>query len=120
MDAAELDLQVAATRAFILADAEDITLYRSVRQSDGAGGYKYGTHVPLAPQVARLIPQTDAVPEFAGQDGRRATPEWVILLEPESDMQRYDRFEWRGDTWEIVQVHSKPDYEMKGDVIRIG
>lgn len=118
MDAAELEIQATATRAFILADAEDLQLVRSTRSSDGAGGWVYSTPVPLAIQTARLIPQSDRVQEVITSDGRRAFPEYVILMEPSSDMQRYDQFTWRGIVWEISQIHYKPDYEMKGDVIR--
>lgn len=119
MREAELQLQASATRAFILADAEDLTLVRRSRQSDGAGGYTYTTGAPLASQTARLIPQSDRTLEVTGADGRSAHPDWILLMEPGSDMQRYDRFDWRGDTWEIAELHQKPDYEMKGDVIRV-
>lgn len=118
INAVELELQKAGTRAFILADAEDIQFSRPTRVSDGAGGWTYGSFVALAPQTCRLIPQSDDVPEIAGQDGRMARPEYVILMEPGSDMLRYDEFTWSGIRWQIVQLHQKPDYEMKGDVIR--
>jgi hypothetical protein len=118
MDAVELELQEAATRAFILADAEDLVLVRSTRVADGSGGWTYTTPVQLATQTARLIPQSDRVLEVVSSDGRRAIPEWVLLMEPGSDMKRYDRFTWKGIVWEIAEVHYKPDYEMKGDVIR--
>lgn len=119
MNAGELELQKAATRAFILADAEEINIVRTPRVSDGAGGFvESSPSINIAPQVVRMIPQSDKVTEVAGSDGRRAVPEWVLLMEPGSDMQRYDRFVWRGVTWEIAQVHTKPDYEIKGDVIK--
>jgi hypothetical protein len=118
MQQIELELQAAATRAFILADAEDINLVRAAMVSDGAGGFvETQPPISIAPQVARLIPQSDQVPEIEGSDGRRAVPKWVILMEPGSDIQKYDKFVWRGRTWEIAEMHDKPDYEMKGDVI---
>jgi hypothetical protein len=118
MNAKELEIQMSATRAFILADPEDLDLTRSVRVSDGAGGFETSTETPLATQTARMIPQSDRVMEVTGSDGRRAVPEWVVMMEPGSDMKRYDRFQWRGITWEIAEIHTKPDYELKGDVIR--
>lgn len=118
MNTIELELQITATRAFILADAEDIVLIRQNRQPDGSGGFTYGSPVEIATQVARLIPQSDKVREVTAGDGRMAMPEWVIMMEPGSDMERYDTFTWRGDEWEIAQIHTKPDYQMKGDVIR--
>jgi hypothetical protein len=120
MEAAELELQEGITRAFILADAENLVLRRRTRTSDGAGGFKYATPVDLAVQVFRIIPQTDQVPEIQDSNGRMAMPEWVILGESGADMKQYDRFTWRGMDWEIVQIHQKPDYEKKGDVVRVG
>jgi hypothetical protein len=115
---AELSLQVAGTRAFILADPEDIQLLRPTRTEDGEGGWVNGDFAPLATQTCRMIPQSDQVEEISTPDGRMARPEYVILFEPGSDMKRYDEFIWRDTRWQIVQIHSKPDYEMKGDVIR--
>lgn len=120
MNGAELELQIGATRAFILADAEEIVLWRRGKVSDGAGGFTLSPPVPLAPQTSRLIPQSDMVLEIEDSNGRMAVPEWVIMMEPGSDLERYDQFEWRGLNWEISQVHMKPDYEMKGDVVRVG
>lgn len=118
MNSIELDLQMSATRAFILADAEDVNFLRSVRTSDGAGGFVSGPEVMIATQTVRMIPQSDKVLEVTGSDGRRAIPEWVILMDPGSDMKRYDRFTWRNIVWEVAEIHTKPDYELKGDVIR--
>ena len=119
MDAAELELNKEATLAFILADPEDITLLRPHKVSDGAGGFKLGSPTPLITQTGRLIPQSDRVLEVRNSNGRMAMPEFVLLLPAEADLLRYDTFVWRGATWEIAQVHTKPDYELKGDVIRL-
>lgn len=118
LNAVELQLQTAATVAFILADPEEIVLVRRTKTSDGAGGFTIGSPASLVEQTARLVPQSDKVPEITGSDGRSARPEWVIMMEPGSDMARYDRFTWRGAEWEIAQMHYKPDYEVKGDVIK--
>lgn len=116
---AELDLQTAATQAFILADAEDIVLLRRTRSPDGAGGFVFDDEIQIAEQTARLIPQQDKTLEVTGSDGRRATPDWVIMMAPDADLERYDRFDWNGKTWEIAQIRAKPDYERKGDVILV-
>jgi hypothetical protein len=119
MNAAELELQEGLTRAFILADAEDLVLRRRTKVSDGAGGFTF-TYTSLAEQTFRLLPQSDQVLEIEDSNGRMAVPEFVLLGEAESDIARYDRFTWRGMEWEIVQVHTKPDYQRKGDVVRVG
>lgn len=118
MNVAELEIHRAATREFILHDPEDLVFLRNVRTSDGAGGFVETADAPLATQTGRMIPQSDKVPELTASDGRSARPEWVLLMEPDADMKRYDRFTWRNILWEIAQIHTKPDYEMKGDVIR--
>jgi hypothetical protein len=119
MEAAELELQSGITRAFILADAEDIQFTRRTKVADGAGGFIH-TEVDIATQTGRMIPQTDQVPELTDSNGRMAAPQWVLLMEANADMHRYDRFIWRGMLWEIAQVHTKPDYQTKGDVILVG
>lgn len=120
MDALELKLQVETTRAFILADPEDLVLLRRDKISDGSGGFYFDNEQSLPSQTARLIPQNDRVPEVVTSDGKRGMPEFVILLEPDADVQRYDQFQWKNVRWEIAHLHLKPEYELKGDVIRVG
>lgn len=117
---AELELQKGITTAFILADAEEVVLNRPPKVSDGAGGFRfdYNNMEALAEAYARMIPQNDRTTEYTAGDGRRAVSEWIILMEADADIKRYDRFVWRGVLWEVAQVHTKPDYETKGDVIR--
>lgn len=115
----ELELQITMTEAFILADAVELQLLRREKQPDGSGGYTFTDPVPLDNvQTFRLIPQSDKVPEISTSDGRRANPEFVLLAMPDADLQRYDLFDWAGDRWEIAQIHLKPDYERKGDVVQ--
>lgn len=117
---AELEMHMVATRAFIEADVETIILTRRTRIADGAGGFKYATpDVGQPEQYFRLIPQSDKVPEQRTSDGSYAVPEYVILGMPDANMKRYDRFIWKGQTWEISQIRNKPDYEKKGDVVRV-
>ena len=119
MNQAELDLQIEGTQAFILADAEDLIFKRRSKVSDGSGGFKFGAPIVLSEQTGRMIPQSDRVPEISGSNGKASKPQYVLLLMPSADVQRYDQFVWRGVTWEIAELHDKPDYELKGDVIRV-
>lgn len=118
ISAVELGIMTAQTKAFIDADYEDIVIEpRETKTSDGAGGWTMVSGPDLAPVRVRLIPQSDKVPEQSSLEGRRKAPEFVLVALPGADIQRYDRFNWRGNTWEIAQVHDKPEYELKGDVV---
>lgn len=118
ISAVELRFLTAQTKAFIDADFEDIVIEpREIKTSDGAGGWVNTTSAPLPALRVRLIPQSDKVPEATSLEGRRPVPEYVLVALPGSDIQRYDRFVWRGITWEIAQVHQKPEYELKADVV---
>jgi hypothetical protein len=116
---AELALQITMTEAFILADAVEIQLLRREKVSDGAGGFTLSDPQELpGVQTFRLIPQSDKVPEVSTSDGRRANVEYILLALPDADLQRYDLFDWEDIRWEIAQIHMKPDYERKGDVVQ--
>jgi hypothetical protein len=117
MNAAELAMQEAITASFILADPEEIQLYRSDKVTDGAGGFIQSTsQSPMSPQTVRMIPRTDAVEEMKTVDGHRPIPPYTLLAGLDVDVERYDIFAWRGTWWEITEIHDKPDYEIKADV----
>lgn len=108
----------AQTKAFIASDFEVIAITpRILRTSDGAGGWTEAEGVPLPGITCRLIPQSDKVPETPSLDGRRATPEYIMLMMPGEDVQENDTFFWRGAKYQIAQVHRKPEYELKADVV---
>lgn len=119
MEAGELAVHIAGTAAFIAADPVTLTLQTRSRLPDGAGGSRFFNGPDRAPQTFRLIPQQDKVPERQTSDGIVAVPEFVLLGMPDCVMQRYDRFEALGATWEIAQVHLRPAYQKKGDVVRV-
>lgn len=119
LDPVELSIQTEITRNFIASDPTDLILQPKGKMPDGAGGFLNKPLAPREPQTFRLIPQSDKVPEKQTSDGTYAVPEYVILGLPSTAMKRYDRFVWDGSTWEIVQIHPSPEYEKKGDVIRV-
>ena len=45
-------------------------------------------------------------------------PELYLLAMPDANIQRYDKFSWHGIDWQIDEIHFKPDYEMRCDVVR--
>lgn len=112
-------MMVRQTAAFIAADADVITvLPQAGRTADGAGGYIETPGVPFE-RTVRLIPQSDKIPVNASWEGSREAVEYVLLDVPEAALLllKDDRFSWRGQTWKISQIHDKPDYEFKADVI---
>lgn len=121
MNEAELAMHDTLTRAFILADPTEVELFRATRTSDGAGGWVQGNpDDPINAQTFRLVPQSDEVPELVTSDGTRAKPKFIIVGPSDCDMQRYDQFFWNDAWWEIAQIHTKPVYEVKGDVVPRG
>jgi len=117
----ELEMHLQITQRFIEADASQVTMLRSTRNNDGAGGFILENEVPVTPEpiTIRMIPRSDRTPELALADGRILRPEFAILGMPDVDIQRYDEFFWDGVRWQVAHVHPLPVYEKKGDVVRI-
>lgn len=108
-----------STLAFIEADPEALVLQRpGTVSSDGAGGKITANGTPLE-CVVRLIPQSDKVPTTATWEGTRANVEYVLMADPalRPSIPKGSTFEWHGKTYLIAQIHDKPTYEFKADVI---
>lgn len=120
ISAAEMEVGVAQTRDFIEADVEVITfLSRAPRRRNAAGGFEDAeAWVQSEPQRVRLIhhPAGDKVQSQSTTDGARETPEYTLIGLPDANFQKGDRFSWRGDVWNVVYIHDKPDYIRKADV----
>lgn len=121
--AAELALMIRQTQAFVNADPETIVITPAVsRVSDGAGGHQLVPGTPFE-HVCRLIPQggdqKSKVPTVSTWEGTRAVSEYVLLDVPSAAELIYkgDTFTWRGQTWKVLQIHDKPDYTFKADVV---
>lgn len=120
ISAAELKVQIASTKQFIEADVELIQFnHPTLRVRTPGGGYTEDPSVSTisTPQRVRLIPQSDKVPVSADTNGTRERPEYIVAGLPDAEFRKGDTFDWRGQTWKVVQMHDKPDYIRKGDVI---
>lgn len=117
--AAELAVQMGITKAFINADPITISLSRSPRTPDGAGGMTVGTPVALPAQTFRLIPQEDGATARTTSEGETATPEFMLMGNPGCDMQRFDEFTISGRRFEIVYIDDR-QYEVKGEAVYLG
>lgn len=114
----EMRIQKRNTQAFIDGDSEEIVIRpRSTRTPDGAGGWVDGTGPALPPQTVRIVPVNRVQDVLFPVEGRRDDIKYTIVAMPEADIQRYDVFDWRGDTWKVDRIHNKPDYELKADMV---
>ena len=112
----ELRLQRAQTHAFIKADAREVTLRRSLREPDGAGGFIDGDPVDLPPQCLRLMPRQDGATPRPTADGEMVEPGYTLLGRHDADMRRWDTFVLDGVRYEVVFVNENRQYEVKGEV----
>lgn len=112
------------TREFILADERPVTLSRSTPVDTGTGGTTPGAPVPLPTQTMRLLPAAESTStERRLPDGTVVKPTWVLLGEHTADMLRGDTFvigENPLEIGEVVYVHEKRSYEVKGEVVTRG
>lgn len=124
MNPMELAINRSNTVAFISADPVNIVLRRYKFEPDGAGGKKKIPDVPSGPQVFRLIPQSDIMPQVQTPDGIVLTPSYVLLGTHDSVIRRWDEFTLEGVEFKVVSP-VRPDYtvesvyERKADVARL-
>ncbi len=120
----ELEIQRKNTKYFLDADPAPLVLFRSVRVRTDAGGYKDGPFAGIGgpPQIFRLIPANDRMPEIKAPNGRLVTPVYTLLGEHDADVRRWDRFEFNTVWYEIASPirpeHTDSRYETKGDLVR--
>lgn len=121
----ELAYQRRNTKAFIDADPVSLTLLAQNRVSLPDGGYRVDPPTPRAPQIFRLIPQSDVMPVVQTPDGHQLTPTYVLLGEYDAIMERWDKFTFNNVEFQIVSP-IRPDfrlsinaYERKADVARL-
>jgi hypothetical protein len=120
----ELRVMRRNTAEFIAADDRPVTLRRATPVPNGTGGTKPGTPVPLPTQTMRLLPAAESTStERRLPDGTLVKPTWVLLGVHTADMLRGDVFtisESPVVVGEVVYVHEKRDYQVKGEVIARG
>jgi hypothetical protein len=117
----ELKVMRFNTQAFINADDREVVLHRLTTAANGTGGAR-PVRTPLPAQTMRLLPQPESTStERRLPDGSVVVPTWVLLGTHTADVKRGDTFDLPdGTTGEVVYVHEKRDYEVKGEVIARG
>lgn len=116
---AEARVQRKITSAFIATDAATVNLVPIRRQDNGAGGWTRSFGTPRVPQVMRMIP-TNFEGEQETLDGKRVSPTHVLMGEYNAEMERGDRFLFKGSMYEVTYVQEKQDYQVKGWAHYIG
>lgn len=120
LNAAELLIQTKTTAAFIEADKIPVAFLRRTRIQLGSGGYRWSDATTLEQQDARLLPSQDKEKELETDEGKSAHPDYVLLMMPGADVQRWDRFMVGAFEMLVLSEPHGPDYEVKVDVMRCG
>lgn len=118
--AAELAAQRALTNAFVAADAEPITLFRSEWVSDGSGGEVRQDPLPVGVQVLRFQPRQDGGSPRTTADGQQVVPTYTLVGKHTADIERWDEFVLNGDRYEVVFVYENRQYQVKAEVAYLG
>lgn len=117
--AGELKVQTGITQAFIAADARTVVLMRRPRTPDGAGGTDVGEPVAQGAQTLRLLPQEDGATARTTAEGETATPEFMLVGMPGTNMARFDEFALDGRRFQIVFIDDR-QYIVKGEAVLLG
>jgi hypothetical protein len=120
MNSQELLIHTQSTQAFIEADKLPVVIRRRERVSLSSGGYSWSEPTELPSQDARLIPSQDKEKELETDEGKSAHPDYVLLMMPGADIQRWDRFSLGAFEFLVLSEPHGPAYEVKVDVMRCG
>jgi hypothetical protein len=117
---AEARAQRLQTIAFITADLEEIILTPREKVLNGSGGFSWEDQEDRDPQDARIIPITSNAPERMNPDGQKVIVEFILIMEWDAEVAKFDRFEARGRTFEVLHIQEKRDYQTKAELITVG
>lgn len=120
LNAAERLIHIKSTQAFINADRIPVSFLRRERVELDTGGYSWSEPETLEPQDSRLLPSQDKEKELETDEGKAAHPDYVLLMMPGADVQRWDRFLLGDYEFLILSEPHGPEYEVKVDVMRCG
>ena len=89
------------------ADELEVVLKRRAK-IPSAGGWKWGPETPLAPQRVRIVPAKRRYGDETVNTEQGAIPTWpyVILGEPDMDIQEGDKFTWAGDDYIVKSIEA--------------
>lgn len=108
------------TAAFIDADPFDCVLSPATYESNGSGGQRRVASPDRSPQRMRLIPTTGQATERQTSDGRAVQPDFMLMAPFDAVVERWDRFVFNGNRFEVLHVQEKREYQTKSEVVLLG
>lgn len=110
------------TKLLIKRDPRPIRLTPYERLADDMGGWRYVKGDARPTQRFKFIesgqPGTNAATNATGIDGVLREIEFEMLGEWDAEVTLYDRFEWDGDEFEVVQIWPDNGWEKRSSVVR--
>ena len=113
---------LAATQMFINERPVMISFVRTVKTSDGQGGWTKTTPTTLSPQRVRKVAQgrVSDTTQRVSSDGAVVIPTSVLIGMPDLDVQRYDTFLYNGVPHEVLWVTRLPEWRTSAEVVERG
>ena len=119
---AEMEIQVAMTRAFLESDIEQVSVYRPTRVHANGGYTDTLPYTPSHTEVCRMIQQTNDTSSQADEvrtpEGERRNPRYVLMALPTANLRQGDIVLWHTIKWRLKQQHIVTPYELKFDMVK--
>jgi hypothetical protein len=116
----EIDIQRRLTVAFIDSRPVMIDLVPRVRAKQPTGGFAFQELAPRGPQKMRLIEPSGLPILLSGSDGVQRELEMILLGRWDCDLEKYDVFNYSGQSYEVAQLYFFNGWEQRAEVIRFG
>jgi hypothetical protein len=110
------------TRYFIGENPIDISITRSSRVSDGAGGWKFDSPATLDPITVRKVginAQSAAV-KRTNENGSMVLPTGLLICMPDADIERFDRFSIGEVEYSVIHISTLPPWRKSVEVYEYG
>jgi hypothetical protein len=108
----EILVQRRLTSAYLKAEPIDVVFQRPTMINTPAGGMAQGTPTPIPAQRIRLIPFKRRLVELTRDtpDGNIIKEGYVVMGEPDLDIQAADEFTYNGGHYEVVSIEPNRSY----------
>lgn len=105
----ELNLRRRNLLAYIAADPITVSFNRFPRVDDGAGGWKKGLPVVVAPQIMRMVPYKRRLSKLTDMitPGEIPNVQYSLISRWDADVERYDELEIAGEWMKVIGVEPK-------------